>query len=236
MNIAISQEIKNNFESIYDLDNPAQFLFVFEKVISFYKKKNFTGLPEGSERAKKSVEKIAEKTGFGSKMVAETILLHEKAMRQNMYGLGLEDVNIFAIDEVVKIRTEGGIKDALKKRNYKKLYHALFPSELISREIFDQAVVENIDLYSVIKGFKYSLEYNNENVSQKFEMEGRMLLAYGMLKEALKYFDKAIDECLIRFQNYHGDPQAKSSARSFENDLPDIVKEIFFLKLQQKRK
>ena len=69
MNIAISQEIKNNFESIYDLDNPAQFLFVFEKVISFYKKKNFTGLSEGSERATKSVEKIAEKTGFGSKMV-----------------------------------------------------------------------------------------------------------------------------------------------------------------------
>ena len=236
MNIAISQENKNNFESIYDLDNPAQFLFVFEKVISFYKKKNFTGLSEGSERAKKSVEKIAEKTGFGSKMVAETILLHEKAMRQNMYGLGLEDVNIFAIDEVVKIRTEEGIKDALEKRNYKKLYHALFPRELISREIFDQAVEENIDLYSVIKGFKYSLEYNNENVSQKFEMEGRMLLAYGMLQEALEYFDKAIDECLIRFQNYHGGPKTKSSAMSFENDLPDIIKEIFFLKLQQKRK
>ena len=140
MNIAISKEIKNNFESIYDLDNPAQFLFVFEKVISFYKKKNFTGLSEGSEKAKKSVEKIAEKTGLGSTMVAKMILLHEKAMRQNMYGLALEDVNIFAIDEVVKIRTEGGIKDALEKRNYKKLYHALFPSELISWEIFDQAV------------------------------------------------------------------------------------------------
>ena len=236
MNIAISQEIKNNFESIYDLDNPAQFLFVFEKVISFYKKKNFAGLSEGSERATKSVEKIAEKTGFGSKMVAETILLHEKAMRQNMYGLGLEDVNYFAIDEVVKIRTEGGIKDALKKCNYKKLYHALFPRELISREIFDQALEENIDLYNVIKGFKYSLEYNNENVSQKFEMEGRMLLAYGMLQESLEYFDKAIDECLIRFQNYHCDLQAESSAGSFENDLPDIVKQIFFLKLQQKRK
>ena len=49
MNIAISPETKNNFESIYDLDNPAQFLFVFEKVISFYEKKNFTGLSEGSE-------------------------------------------------------------------------------------------------------------------------------------------------------------------------------------------
>ena len=139
-------------------------------------------------------------------------------------------------DEVVKLRTEEGIKDALKKRNFKKLFHALFPRELISREIFDQAVEENIDLFSVIKGFKYSLEYNNENVSQKFEMEGRMLLAYGMLQEALEYFDKAIDECLIRFQNYHGGPKTKSSAISLGNDLPDIIKEIFFLKLQQKRK
>jgi len=57
-----------------------------------------------------------------------------------------------------------------------------------------------------------------------------------MLQEALEYFDKAIDECLIRFQNYHGGPKTKSSAMSFENDLPDIIKEIFFLKLQQKRK
>ena len=139
-------------------------------------------------------------------------------------------------DEVVKLRTEEGIKEALKKRNFKKLFHALFPRELISREIFDQAVEENIDLFNVIKGFKYSLEYNNENVSQKFEMEGRMLLAYGMLQEALEYFDKAIDECLIRFQNYHGGPKTKSSAMSFGNDLPDIIKEIFFLKLQQKCK
>jgi len=236
MNITISQETNHNFDSIYDLDNPAQFIFVFEKVISFYKKKNFTGLAEGSERAMKNVEKIAEKTGFGSKMVVETILLHEKAMRQNLYGLGLEDVNIFAIDEVIKLRTEEGIKDAMKKRNYKKLYHALFPRELISRKLFDQAVEENIDLFSVIKGFKYSLEFNNENVSQKFEMEGRMFLAKGMIEEAIEYFGKAIDECLIRFQNYHGEPNAKSSAMSFENDLPDIVKELFFLKLQQKRK
>ena len=42
--------------------------------------------------------------------------------------------------------------------------------------------------------------------------------------------------CLIRFQNYHCDLQAESSAGSFENDLPDIVKQIYFLKLQQKRK
>ena len=138
-------------------------------------------------------------------------------------------------DEVVKLRTEEGIKDALKKRNYKKLFHALFPRELISREIFDQAVEENIDLFNVIKGFKYSLEYNNENVSQKFEMEGRMLLAYGMLQEALEYFDKAIDECLIRFQNYHGDPLTKSSAMSFENDLPEMLKVRFFEKLKLKR-
>ena len=169
-------------------------------------------------------------------MVAEIILLHEKAMRQNMFGFGLEDINIFAINAEVKIRTEEGIKDAMKKRNYKKLYHALFPRELISREIFDQALGANIDLYSVIKGFKYSLEYNNKNVSQKFEMEGMMLLAYGMLQESLEYFDKAIDECLIRFQNYHSDLQAESSAGSLENELPDIVKEIFLLKLQQKRK
>ena len=41
MNITIGQETNHNFDSIYDLDNPAQFIFVFEKVISFYKKENF---------------------------------------------------------------------------------------------------------------------------------------------------------------------------------------------------
>ena len=43
MNIAIGEDTKNNFESIYDLDNPAQFLFVFEKVINFYKKRILLG-------------------------------------------------------------------------------------------------------------------------------------------------------------------------------------------------
>ena len=67
-------------------------------------------------------------------------------------------------------------------------------------------------------------------------MEGRMFLAKGMIEEAIEYFGKAIDECLIRFKNYHGDPQAKSSAMSFENDLPEMLKVRFFEKLKLKRK
>ena len=230
-----SKETNSNYESLYDFENVAQFVFVFENIVKHYKKADFVGLSEESEKAMESVKKISNKTGFGKKMVIESVQIHENALKLNLYGIGTDDLYYLEIHEVIKLRTEEGIKDSLKNCNLTKLYHALFPRELISQKLFNQAIQDNLDLYSVIKGFKYSLEYNKEDIGQKYEMEGRVFLALGKFDAAVKKFEQAIDECTVRFQNYHGDPLEKPSAKSFENDLPAILKAIFFDKLKLKQ-
>ena len=99
----IKDTIKN-YESIHDLDNPAQFAFVFENIILHYKKADFVGLSEESEKAMESVKKISNKTGFGKKMVIESVQIHENALKLNLYGIGTDD--LYYLDSLAQTQNQ----------------------------------------------------------------------------------------------------------------------------------
>ena len=61
-----SKETNSNYESLYDFENVAQFVFVFENIVKHYKKADFVGLSEESEKAMESVKKISNKTEFSN--------------------------------------------------------------------------------------------------------------------------------------------------------------------------
>ena len=120
-------------------------------------------------------------------------------------GLGEEDHGIVKLAELGRLRSEKGIQEAIKNGEHTKLYHASFPSGLVSRKIFDQAIKDNIDLHDVIVFFRYCEEFENEEEAKKEEMQGRLMQVRGKLDEAWEYFEKARETCSERYTCRSGD-------------------------------
>jgi len=116
-------------------------------------------------------------------------------------GLGEEDHGIVKLAELGRLRSEKGIQEAIKNGEHTKLYHALFPSGLVSRDTFDQAIKDNIDLSDAIVffNFKYSENFENEGKAKKEEIQGRLMLVRGKLDEAWKYFKESRKTCIQRY-------------------------------------
>ncbi len=78
---------------------------------------------------------------------------------------------INAFLEARELRKSEGINKAINNGEHTKLYQALFPNELISRETFDQALKNNIDFYDCVKDFIYE-DDNFVDFSSESEFKG----------------------------------------------------------------